>query len=273
MRPDELSSLPRPLAFVMPGGGALGGYQVGVLKALTEAGVTPDLLVGVSAGAVNAAMFAWNPGVDGVAHIESVWRSIRRRDLMRFHPARMVLALVGRFPSFLDNQHGRRWLERHLGDRLIEQAPTRLVLVGTDLRTGEAVGLHRGDVVSAVLASSAFPGVYPPVEIDGQTLVDGGVVADIPLDLVASLGVQSALVLQLPPLAHDAAPHRAIDILFRASTLGVEAHGRTVMRRPPHGLGVVEIPAPPSPVTTFSVDRAATVIDAGYRAAREWLTG
>ena len=119
VRPDELSSLPRPLAFVMPGGGALGGYQVGVLKALTEAGVTPDLLVGVSAGAVNAAMFAWNPGVDGVAHIESVWRSIRRRDLIRFHPARMVLALVGRFPSFLDNQHGRRWLERHLGDRLI----------------------------------------------------------------------------------------------------------------------------------------------------------
>lgn len=271
MRPDELNALPRPLAFVLPGGGALGGYQVGVLRALAEAEVHPDLLVGVSAGAVNAALYAWHPGAAGARYIEQLWRSIRRRDLMRFHPVRMALAVIGRFPSFLDNRHGRRWLELHLGTHRIEHAPTPLVLVGTDLRTGGAVAIERGDVVSGVLASSAFPGVYPPVIIDGRMLIDGGVVADIPLDLTAATGAASAVVLQMPPLAHDTPPHRALSILFRASTLGVEAHGRTTLRRPPPSLVVVEIPAAPTQVTTFSVDRAASVIDEGYRAARAWL--
>ena len=180
-------------------------------------------------------------------------------------------ALLGRFPSFLDNRHGRRWLEQHLGAHRIEQAPTPLVLVGTDLRTGGAVAIDHGDVVTGILASSAFPGVYPPVVIDGRTLIDGGVVADIPLDLTASTGAGTALVLQMPPLAHDAPPRRALPILFRASTLGVEAHGRTTLRRPPHSLVVVEIPAEPTQVTTFSVDQAASVIDEGYRTARAWL--
>jgi hypothetical protein len=64
--PEQVAILPRPLAFVLPGGGALGSYQVGVLRALTEAGIEPDLLIGVSAGAVNAALFAWNSGLDGI---------------------------------------------------------------------------------------------------------------------------------------------------------------------------------------------------------------
>ena len=150
-------------------------------------------------------------------------------------------------------------------------APTRLVLVATDLVTGEAVPITNGNLIDGILASSAFPGVYPPVEINGRTLIDGGVAADIPLDLVAAQGAATALVLQMPALAHDAPPRRALDILIRASTLGVEAHGRTVLRRPPAGLVVAEIDATPSSVTTFSVDRASTVIDDGYRAASAWL--
>lgn len=80
-----------------------------------------------------------------------------------------------------------------------------------------------------MLASSAFPSVYPPVEIDGHTLVDGGVVADVPLDICAALGAANALVLSIPPLAAGPIPRRAIDILIRASSIGVEAHGRERM--------------------------------------------
>ena len=276
MSPDELRSLPRPLAFVLPGGGALGGYQVGVLRALAEHEIVPDLLVGVSAGAVNAALFSWSTKgpddlLDGVRRVERVWRQIRRRDLLRLHPGRIALALAGRMPSALDNRHGRAFLRRHLGARLLEQAPIRLALVATDLANGEAIALTEGDTALAVLASTAFPGVYPPVVIGDRTLVDGGVVADIPLDLTASLGAASAIVLMVPPLATSAPPKRAIDILFRASTLGVEAHGRTVLRRPPEALRVVTIPAPPSPLTTFAVDGAAPMIDEGYANAMAWL--
>ena len=268
----RLAALPRPLAFVLPGGGALGSYQVGVLSALTAAAITPDLLIGVSAGAVNAALFAWNGGPLGIAHIEDVWRNLKRRDLLRVHPGRLALALAGHRPSFVDNRHGERFLRRHLGDRQIQDAPTRLAVIATDLTSGRAVALTRGDAANAVLASSAFPGVYAPVRHDGVMFVDGGVVADIPLDAAVELGARSALIISVPALAATQPPRKALDILFRASTFGVEAHGRTMLRRPPPELEVVEIPAPPSPITTFAVGRSAVAIEEAFYATSVWLT-
>lgn len=270
MTPAQIAALPRPLAFVLPGGGALGSYQVGVLRALTEVGVVPDQLVGVSAGSVNAALFAWNGGIDGLHRMEAIWRGIKRRDLMRVHPGRLALAVAGRQSSFLDNRHGRSFLHRHLGQRLLEHAPTPLALVATDLSTG-----RRSPSPPATPPRqcwpAAFPGVYPPIHIAGRTFIDGGVVADVPLDIALGLGAATALVLSVPPLAADDPPTRAIDILFRASSLGVEAHGRTVLRRPPPGLVVVEIGAPPTSLTTFAVGRSADMIEAGYAAAGTWL--
>lgn len=271
MTPEELAALPRPLAFVLPGGGALGSYQVGVLKALTGAGVHPDLLIGVSAGSVNAALYAWNSDDDGIHRLEDIWRSIRRRDLMRFQPHRMALAVAGRHPSFLDNRHGEQFLRHQLGVRRLEDAPVRLIIVGTDLSSGEGVALTEGDTVTAVLASSAFPGVYPPVHFQGRTFIDGGVVADVPLDIAVEQGAATALVLSIPALTAGEPPRNAIDILFRASSLGVEAHGRSVLRRPPPELTVVEIPAPPSQVTTFDVGRSAVMIDQARAATDVWL--
>ena len=271
MTPEQIAALPRPLAFVLPGGGALGSYQVGVLHALTDAGVVPDLLVGVSAGAVNAALFAWHQGVDGVHWLDAMWRGIKRRDLLRFHPTRLALAMAGRHPSFLDNRHGHEFLRRQLGGRVLEHAPVPLVLVATDLGSGEAVALTHGDTVNAVLASTAFPGVYPPVHIDGRTLIDGGVVADVPLDITLAQGAATAVVLSVPPLTADHVPTNALEILFRSSSLGVEAHGRTMLRRPPAGLHVVEIPASPSALMTFDVGRTAAMIDEGHAAATAWL--
>jgi NTE family protein len=269
--PEELAALPRPLAFVMPGGGALGSYQVGVLGSLIDAGVRPDMLIGVSAGSVNASLLAWNHGREGVRRVEEIWRTIRRRDLMRYQPHRLALAVAGRHPSFLDNRHGAQFLRHHLGGRLLEHAPIRLVIVATDLSTGEAVALTEGDTVTAVLASTAFPGVYPPVHFQGHTLIDGGVVADVPLDIAVEQGAASVLVLSVPSLTSGEPPKTALDILFRASTLGVEAHGRSLLRRPPPGLTVVEIPAPPSELTTFDVGRSAVMIDAARAATDSWL--
>lgn len=271
MTPEEVALLPRPLAFLLPGGGALGSYQVGVIRALTDAGVVPDMLVGVSAGSVNAALFAWHQGPDGVRRMDSIWRSIRRRDLLRIHPGWLALAVAGRQPSFLDSRHGREFLRRHLGGRQIEHAPVPLVLVATDLSTGEAVSITEGETVTGVLASSAFPGVYPPVHLDGRVLIDGGVVADVPIDVALAHGAATALVLAVPPLAADDPPTSAIDILFRASSLGVEAHGRTVLRRPPPGITVVEIPAPPTALNTFDVGRTVAMIDEGHAHASAWL--
>jgi predicted acylesterase/phospholipase RssA len=270
---DRVRDLPRPLAFVLPGGGALGAYQVGVLRALAEHDVVADLLVGVSAGAVNAALAAWHPGVDGTSHLEHVWRSIRRRDLLRVHPGRLALAFTGQRPSFLDSRTPQEWVRRTFGHRQLEDAPTRVAIIATDVITGRAVALSSGEVASAVMASCAFPAVYPPIQREGRLLMDGGVVADIPLDLTIELGAASAIVLSVPPLAAGMPRMRAIDLLFRASTFGVEAHGRSVLARPPDGLVVLEIDAPPSLVTTFAVGTAAGIIGESYANAMQWLSG
>lgn len=267
------TELIEPVAFVFPGGGAACAYQVGVLKALSERGIRPDLLVGVSAGGLNAALFAWQNTRAGLERIDELWRAIRRRDLLRLHPARLALAGVGRRPSFIDNRHGRLFLRRHFGDRHIEDAPIRLAIVATDLATGTATALTSGDVTSAVLASTAFPGVYPPVELGERTFIDGGVVADMPLDLCVDLGAKSVVVIQVPDLERNQpVPRRAIDILLRASTFGVEAHGRAVLRRPPPELeAVIEIPAQQSTVTTFAIGAAGVIIDSGHEATARWL--
>ena len=267
----RLAALPRPLAFVFPGGGALGSYQVGVLAALAAAAIEPDLLIGVSAGAMNAALFAWNGGSEGITRIEEIWRTLKRRDLLRLQPARLALAFTGYRPSFVDNRHGEQFLRRHFGYRRIQDAPTRLAVVATDLTNGIPVALTDGDAATAILASTAFPGVYPPIHRNGKTLIDGGVVADIPLDIAVELGARSALIISVPFLAPSPPPRKAIDILFRASTFGVEAHGRTMLRRPPPELTVIEIPAPPSPITTFAVGRSGSAIDLAFRETTEWL--
>ena len=271
MRIDELRALPRPLAYVLPGGGALGAYQVGVLDALTAAGLQPDLLIGVSAGAMNAALYAWANDADGVRRIERIWAGVNRRDLLRVHPGRLALALAGKRRSFLDNRHGIAFLRRHLGARRIEHAPIPLTIIAPNLATGRPVALTSGDVVSAIVASSAFPGVFPPVEFDGQTLIDGGVVADVPLDVAADHGAASVIVISVPPLAPSVVPQHPIGVLLRSSTWGVEAHGRTTVARPPHGLQVVEIPSLPSAVTTFAVHPFAVTIEDARQFTQAWL--
>ncbi len=271
MQLDRIRELPRPLAFVLPGGGALGAAQVGTLLALSEDGIEPDLLVGVSAGAVNAVLFAWVGGVAGALRLERMWRSLRRRDLLRVQPSRMALALTGRRPSLFDNRHGERFLRRQIGSRVLEHAPTRVAVVATDLHDGRPVALTEGDAASAVVASCAFPGVYPPVERGGRWLIDGGVVADVPLDLTAELGARSALVLSVPVLAPGLPRLRAVDLLMRASTFGVEAHGRTTLSRPPAGLEVLEVAPTESVLTTFAVGDTTHLIDDTSARVRAWL--
>ena len=271
MQIDTLRALPRPLAYVLPGGGALAAYQVGVLDALTAAGLRPDRLIGVSAGAMNAALFAWSSDADGVRRIERIWSGVKRRDLLRVHPGRLALALAGKRASFLDNRHGIVFLRKNLGSRLIEHAPIPLTIIATDLATGRPFALESGDVVTAIVASSAFPGVFPPIEIDGHILIDGGVVADVPLDVADQLGVASVIVVTVPPLAPTPVPQHPVSVVLRSSTWGVEAHGRTIVARPPDGMRVIEIPSQPSSVTTFAVGSAAATIEEARRFTTAWL--
>ena len=163
-------------AFVLSGGGSLGAVQVGMLQALGERGVVPDLLVGTSAGAINAA-FVGGHGMGTAALLElaGLWRSLRRRDLFALRPLHGVLAVAGVRPSLFSAEPLRRLVEANLGYGDLLDASIELHLVTTDLSSGREVMLSSGDAASAVVASAAIPGVFPPVWREGRLLVDGGI--------------------------------------------------------------------------------------------------
>src|SRR6185437_1518512 len=158
-------------AFVLSGGGSLGAVQVGMLQALAARGVEPDLLIGTSAGALNAGFVAGH-GTSAAAldELAAIWAGLRRRDLFPLLPARLGAAAVGRAPSLCPNGSLRRLIEQHLVFDKLEDAAIPLHVVATDVRSGEEVVLSAGDPVDAILASAAIPAVFPSVRIDGRDL-------------------------------------------------------------------------------------------------------
>ena len=187
-------ALPRPIAFVLSGGSSLGALHVGMLQALEEAGLKPDLLVGTSVGALNAAFVGAGFTRARLAELAAAWRAITTREVFAglglWSAARALLG-VGTLASPAGL---RSILERHLPAACASlEIPT--AVVATDLATGRAVVLRDGDLRRNVLASAAIPGVFPPVTRGEQTLVDGGVVAQVPLLQARDLGARTLVVL------------------------------------------------------------------------------
>jgi NTE family protein len=210
-------------AFVLSGGGSLGAVQAGMLAALHERGFRPDLMVGTSAGALNAAYIAANGfDADVIDDLATIWRGLRRRDVFPFDPVRQSLAIAGRRRSLCSRKPLRRLVESNLTISELEQTRLPLHIVATDVMSGRELLLSTGDVVSAVLASAAIPAVFAPVERDGRTLMDGGVANNTAVSHAIELGADRVLVLPAgfscalgtPPATPLAAATHAITLLI-----------------------------------------------------------
>ncbi len=211
----SLRTLPRPVAVVVGGGGVLGAAQVGIGYALEERGFVPDLIIGTSVGALNGAIAAAHPG-RAAPWLDSVWTHARRREVfpLRFPSSRASL--------FAD--HGLRRLIAQAGlPARIEQLAIPFTAVATDLATGAQVLLDQGDLESALLASAAIPGVLPPVDREGRRLVDGGVIALVPVRAALQAGAASVVVLSTGPASWPLRPlmppRRAGAVAARAGLL------------------------------------------------------
>ncbi|WP_249999230.1 patatin-like phospholipase family protein [Actinoplanes sp. M2I2] len=208
-------SLPRPVAVAVGGGGVLGAAHVGAGYALERRGFIPDLIVGTSVGALTGAIAAAHPD-DAAPWLERVWTGLRRRDVFPFG------YLSSRASVFADRGL-RRLIAGAALPPLIEQLPIPFTAVAMDLADGAVAPLDRGDLVSALLASAAIPGVLPPVVRDGRTLVDGGVVAYVPVLAAWQAGAASVLALSIGPesgpLPAAVPRRRAGAIAARAGTL------------------------------------------------------
>jgi NTE family protein len=250
--------------------------QAGMLHALYERGIVPDLLVGTSAGALNAAYVASRPQTVATAReLGAVWCGLRRKDVFPLRPATLLSGLAGRRDHLVSDCGLRRVAARHLQITRLEEAAIPLHLIACDPLSGQEVRLSEGPAVQAVLASAAIPGLLPPVRFGDRLLTDGGVSNNTPISHAIQLGAERIYVLptddpgdhavsRLPRSAPDAAVH-ALTQLFGARLEGDLARYATAAE-------MIVLPAANSrlvPFTSFS--HARELIEQALTAARTIL--
>jgi NTE family protein len=167
-----------------------------MLNALYERGIEPDLLVGTSVGAINAAFVASrHQAVETAVDLQRVWQGLSRSQIFPANPITAGLGLLGVRDHSVPVGSLRRLLGAHLEFDQLGDAPIPVHVVAADALSGEEVLLSTGPVVDAVLASAAIPGVFPSVRWEGRVLVDGGIVNNTPISHAVELGADRVIVL------------------------------------------------------------------------------
>jgi NTE family protein len=205
-------------AIVLGGGGARGALQVGAMRALLEAGIIPDLLVGTSIGAVNAVGLAlWGLDRNGIEELERAYQEIAESKLMDPHLGRvMVRALLGRPNTVASRRVAEMLVSKGLTPevRFDQISGVRLAVIGADLETGLPV-IYGQDpcqsIFDGLLASIAVPLWFAPVEKDGRTIVDGGVVSNVPIEAALTLGATEIIALDLDDPRPTPGKHHPVD--------------------------------------------------------------
>ncbi|HTX79542.1 MAG TPA: patatin-like phospholipase family protein [Longilinea sp.] len=192
------------LALVLGGGGARGALQVGACQALFEAGYQPDLIVGTSIGAANAAALGlWGANLAALEKLDAAYQEAADSQLMDSRLARLVVQFVA---GRMDRQ-GSRLVGRFMASKGItstlrfdELTGARIGLVGADLESGEPVIYGKSpdqSVMEGVLASTAIQPWFTPIEKDGHWIVDGGFVSGLPIEPAMTLGATEIIALDL----------------------------------------------------------------------------
>lgn len=188
---------PRKIGFVLGGGGHLGANEVGMLQALLETGIVPDVIVGTSVGALNGVAIAAQPDLDAVQRLRRTWMDLGKE---RVFSSALGGAgnLVRKKGIFLHhNANLRRLIERLLPVDNFDELKVPFQCVAASIERAAEHWFASGPLVPAVLASSAVPGLLPPVEIDGEHFVDGGVVNSIPIERAVQLGANELYILHV----------------------------------------------------------------------------
>lgn len=189
----------RRTAFILSGGGSLGAVQVGMLRALVEAGVKPDIVLGCSVGAINGAGFAADPTLRGVARLERIWRRLAQGDpeLMPGGFIPLAVQLARRGASIHDAAPLEQLLVEELPATTFEQLRIPFQCVATDVERAAEHWFETGSLVDALMASASLPAVYPARWIDGIEYVDGGVLNEIHTERAVELGATDLYVLHV----------------------------------------------------------------------------
>jgi len=261
------------IGFVLSGGANLGSIHVGMLRALLEADIKPDLIVGTSIGAVNAAYLAADPSLDQVERLREMWCSVRARDVFPLNPFASIRSLT-RQGSLFPSSSWRRFLTERIPYERIEEAAVPLRITATDYGDGRSVVLDSGSVVDAVLASTALPGIFPPHQIGDSCYLDGAVSDQLPLKVAIDAGVHTIYVMAV------SVPSPPPD---RRSPGGILRHSVTILLFPrirldamglpgeQAKLRIVQVPSVKAQVSLWDMSRHNELTDAAYDATAEFL--
>ena len=263
----------RKVAFVLSGGASLGAVQVGMLQALQERGVRPDLVVGTSAGALNGAWSAGAYSADGLAELERIWLGLRRGRVFPVSPRTAVAGLIGRRDSLISPHGIDGFIREHLLFERLEDSPIPMHVVATDITDGREVVLSAGPTHPALMASVAIPGIFPPVEINGRWLVDGGIANNTPISVAIALGADELWVLPSGMTrVEEAAPKSALGMVLQAGMLMSLQRLAMDIKRYEKEVKLHAVPPPPA-IRTSPVDfgRSSELIAQARDTTREWL--
>jgi NTE family protein len=241
------SSQRRPspeVAFVLPGGGSAGAAQVGVLRSLLEAGIWPDVLVGCSVGALNAAFFAVDPTLEQVDRMEALWRGLSRDTVFGTRRTGVVARVL--------THRDHLWSPRALRDLIARNCPVEdladlglpVEVVTTDIDNAVARWWRSGQASEILYASACLPGLLPPAMLDGHRHVDGGVLEPAPVQRAVDLDASTVYVLgDIVGVEEEPGAHMtALDVLVRSFAVSRYARLPDPVRMARTGQRVVVVP-------------------------------
>lgn len=266
------NALPAPVAFVLSGGASLGAIQVGMLRALADIGLAPDLIVGVSVGALNAGAIAGHGLWRGVEVLEEIWTPLTRQDIFPGGLFSQTRQFVKTRLSLFPPDGIAAVIARALPVAHFEQLALPLGVVATELSTHQRRLFEHGELAPALLASTAIPGIFPPVKINATRYVDGGLVATVPIRAALDMGANSIVVLDAGSTCAPEPPRHIADLLI--STLHAAFRQRVRAEAPMIAdIRPVLYLSSPCPITRSPYDFRGTpaLIEAAAQTARDFL--
>jgi NTE family protein len=257
----------RRTAFVLAGGGSRGAVQVGMLGELISRGIRADIVFGASVGAINGASYAGNPTLQGFEHMKDVWRDVKGTDIFPRGMFDGPWAWFQKRPAVHPNTGLRRIIEEGLDYENLEDAVVPIEVVTTSLTDGRERWITHGPAVEAILASSAIPSIFPSVTIDGDVLVDGGVVNNVPISRALSAGFDRIYVLLCGPLHyHPPPPKRPAEAALTAFFVAVHARFVRELANLPPGVEVIVFSGGGDPAGQYrDFSATAALIEEGRR--------
>ncbi len=227
-------------AFVLAGGGSRGAVQVGMLSELIRRDIRADRVFGASVGAINGAAYAGNPTPEGVERMAEIWRRVKGTDIFPRGTFDGPWAFLQKRAAVHANTGLRAIIEAGIDFEMLEDAVIPIEVVTTSLTDGRERWIGHGPAVEAILASSAIPSIFPAVTIDGDDLVDGGVVNNVPISRAIAAGCERIYVLLCGPLHyHPRRPTRPAEAALTAFFVAIHARFVRELATLPPGVEVI----------------------------------